>query len=136
MSFPIFLIFKSLLSLKKAYFSSRSCRGGTSFLCRQRKDAKRAQRGESCFPPFETPYKVAAAGRLRKLGKYAGSGERLRPLKSPAYRKVTAYPICSCQIQKEPANNFYTVKQRTPSDKKSILSKNSCFPNKKKAERG
>ena len=30
----------------------RSCRGGTSFLCRQRKDAKRAQRGESCFPPL------------------------------------------------------------------------------------
>ena len=37
---------------KNSHLVHRSCRGGTSFLCRQRKDAKRAQRGESCFPPL------------------------------------------------------------------------------------
>ena len=55
--------------LSSAFSSiSRSSRGGSPFLCRQRKGGKRAQRGESCSPPFDTPYKAAAAGLLRPPG--------------------------------------------------------------------
>ena len=52
------------------------------------------------FPPFETPYKVAAAGLLKQPGKDAGSSERLRPLKSPVSPKGTARPIDPYLIKK------------------------------------
>ena len=49
---PVSMRIFDICKKKNSHLVHRSCRGGTSFLCRQRKDAKRTQRGESCFPPL------------------------------------------------------------------------------------
>ena len=49
---PVSMRIFDICKKKNSHLVHRSCRGGTSFLCRQRKDSKRAQRGESCFPPL------------------------------------------------------------------------------------
>ena len=59
-------------------FLFRSCRGGTSFLCRQRKDAKRAQRGESCFPPLN-PLQSRGGGSTKLAQKVCRLTERRPP---------------------------------------------------------
>ena len=64
---PFLILFFS----QNSFVFYRSCRGGTSFLCRQRKDAKRAQRGESCFPPLN-PLQGRCGGPSKPAQEYAG----------------------------------------------------------------
>ena len=57
---------------KNSHLVHRSCRGARPFSGVRERTQRERKRGKSCFPPFEIPYKAAAAGLLRKPGKYAG----------------------------------------------------------------
>ena len=59
------------------------------------------KRGESCFPPFEPPYKAAAAGLLRQPGKYAAalSGSARSNRRHTA--RVPPAQVCSYQDRKK-----------------------------------
>ena len=56
-------LFSSPVFISSLFLYFPLSRGGSPFLCRQRKGEKR--RGEACFPTFDTPYKASAAGLLR-----------------------------------------------------------------------
>ena len=93
--------------------NTRSSRAGSFFLCRQRKKAKRPQRGESCLPPFETPYKGRCGGSSKEARevcrlKMSGSARSTRRHTSV----VSLIQIFTLSPLENPTNGFYKKKDR------------------------
>ena len=82
-------------------FSSAHAAGAHPFSAVRERMQRERKRGESCFPPFEPPYKAAAAGLLRQPGKYAAalSGSARSNRRHTA--RVPPAQVCSYQDRKK-----------------------------------
>ena len=116
---PVSMRIFDICKKKNSHLVHRSCRGGTSFLCRQRKDAKRTQRGESCFPPFN-PLQGRCGGSSKLAREVCRLTERRPPAQiagipqsdRPCYFYWSDIKTTSYDFQKRKTESF--IKQSFP----------------------